>query len=171
MVCLLKERICELSKALIERQVLIMLANSDTKEFLYRWQLLHEDAARKLQSLDAAISDAQDWERRLRDLGDWAAYMDQYLAARLHQDIFAGDVPDDFARIGLEFARHEALLAELDAAAAKHGRHGERLAQQRAQVAKAWADLAHKFNKFQKPADFDQRLHKVRKTLDEIEQV
>jgi predicted ArsR family transcriptional regulator len=35
---------------------------------------------------------------------------------------------------------------------------------------KNWNDLNQKFKKFQKPADFDQKLNKVRKLLDEIEQ-
>jgi dystrophin len=35
---------------------------------------------------------------------------------------------------------------------------------------KNWSDLTHKFKKFQKPADFDQKLNKVRKSLDEIDQ-
>ena len=35
---------------------------------------------------------------------------------------------------------------------------------------KNWSDLTHKFKKFQKPADFDQKLNKVRKHLDEIDQ-
>ena len=35
---------------------------------------------------------------------------------------------------------------------------------------KNWSDLGHKLKKFQKPADFDQKLSKVRKSLDDIEQ-
>ncbi len=39
------------------------------------------------------------------------------------------------------------------------------------QVRRSWTDLETKFRKFQKPADFDQKLSKVRKQLDDIEQV
>ncbi len=35
---------------------------------------------------------------------------------------------------------------------------------------KNWNELSLKFKKFQKPADFDQKLNKVKKLLDEIEQ-
>jgi hypothetical protein len=91
-----KERINELSGLLIEKSILIQLANSDTKEFLFRWQLIHDEAAKKLQSLDSAINDVQNWERRLLELQEWINYMDKYLSTRIDQDIFADDVPDDF---------------------------------------------------------------------------
>ena len=91
-----KERINDLSTLLIEKNILIQLANSDTKEFLFRWQLVHDEANKKLQSLDSAINDVQNWERRLLELQDWILYMDKYLSTRIDQDIFADDVPDDF---------------------------------------------------------------------------
>jgi hypothetical protein len=82
---------------LIENQILIPLANSDTKEFLFRWQLIHDEANKKLQSLNSAIGDVQNWERRLIELKEWINYMDKYLSTRIDQDIFADDVPEDFA--------------------------------------------------------------------------
>lgn len=97
-----KERINELSALLIEKNILIQLANSDVKEFLFKWQLVHDEATRKLKSLDSAITDVQAWERRLIELQEWVVYMDKYLSTRIDQDIFADDVPDDFlVRIGL----------------------------------------------------------------------
>ena len=45
-----------------------------------------------------------------------------------------------------------------------------RLDQQMNIMKKNWNDLSQKFKKFQKPADFDQKLNKVKKLLDEIEQ-
>ena len=84
------------SAFIIEKSILIQLANSDTKEFLFRWQLIHDEAAKKLQSLDSAINDVQNWERRLLELQEWINYMDKYLSTRIDQDIFADDVPDDF---------------------------------------------------------------------------
>ena len=91
-----KDRIGDLSALLIEKSVLIQLANSDTKEFMFRWQMVHDEANKKLQSLDSAINDVQNWERRLLELQDWIIYMDKYLSTRIDQDIFADDVPEDF---------------------------------------------------------------------------
>ena len=170
-----KDRINELSSMLIDNQILIMLANSDTKEFLYRWQLLHDDASSKCQSLDAAINDVQNWEKRLLELKDWVGYMDKYLTTRIDQDIFADDVPEDFARINEEFIQNEFLLKELEEGVEKYKQHGQldaatRLDQQMSFMKKDWTDLNYKFRKFQKPADFDQKLNKVQKLLDDIEQ-
>jgi dystrophin len=173
-----KERISELSALLLDKQVLVQLANSDVKEFLFKWHLIHEEASRKLQALDAAIADVQGWEKRLLELQDWVGYMDKYLSARLDQDIFADDVPEDFARIQDEFAQNELLLKELEDGVDKYRMResssssaSSRLEQQLSAMKRAWAELHHKFRKFQKPADFDQKLGKVRKQLDEIEQV
>ena len=77
--------------------MLIQLANSDTKEFLFRWQLVHDEANKKLQLLNTAIGDVQNWERRLIELQEWVIYMEKYLTTRIEQDIFADDVPEDFA--------------------------------------------------------------------------
>ena len=62
--------------------------------------MTHDEANKKLQSLDSAINDVQNWERRLLELQDWIIYMDKYLSTRIDQDIFADDVPDDFV-VGL----------------------------------------------------------------------
>lgn len=166
-----KERINDLSSLLVEKNVLIQLANSDAKEFTFRWQLIHDEANKKLQSLDNAINDVQNWERRLLELQDWIIYMDKYLSTRIDQDIFADDVPDDFVRIEEEFHVNEMRLKELDEGVDKYKHDAAtRLDQQLNIMKKNWTDLSHKFKKFQKPADFDLKLNKVRKSLDEIDQ-
>jgi predicted ArsR family transcriptional regulator len=45
-----------------------------------------------------------------------------------------------------------------------------RLDQQLNVMKKNWNELGNKFKKFQKPADFDQKLNKVRKQLEDIDQ-
>lgn len=45
-----------------------------------------------------------------------------------------------------------------------------RLDQQLTVMKRQWSELSHKFKKFQKPADFDQKLNKLRKQLEEIDQ-
>ncbi len=170
-----KERISELSSLLIEKSILIQLANSETKEFLFRWQLIHDEAAKKLQSLDSAINDVQNWEKRLLELQEWINYMDKYLSTRIDQDIFADDVPDDFTRIQEEFLQNETLLKELEDGIEKYRIQGKvdaasRLESQLNILKKSWLDLNQKLKKFQKPADFDQKLNKVRKLLEEIDQ-
>jgi dystrophin len=170
-----KERINDISTALIEHNILIQLANSDTKEFLFKWQRVHDEAHKKMQQLDQAINDVQNWEKRLIQLQEWMVYMDKYLSTRIEQDIFADDVPDDFARIQEEFGQNEQLLRDLEEGVEKYRAQGKlesatRLDQQLTVLRKSWSELSHKFKKFQKPADFDQKLSKLRKQLDDIEQ-
>lgn len=170
-----KDRINELSTLLIEKNILIQLANSDVKEFAFKWQLMHDEVGKRLRTLDAAANDVQSWERRLLELQDWVTYMDKYLSTRIDQDIFADDVPDDFMRIQEEFRQNETVLKDLDDNVEKYRLQGktesaQRLEQQLNVMKRQWGELAHKFKKFQKPADFDQKLGKVRKQLDEIDQ-
>lgn len=171
------------------------------KEFLFKWQLVHDEANKKLKTLDSAINDVQNWERRLLELQEWVNYMDKYLSTRIDQDIFADDVPDDFLvsfcvcvyylllfyklliktfikkqRIQEEFHQNESVLKELEESVERYKVQGKsesatRLDSQLTVMRRQWADLTHKFKKFQKPADFDQKLNKVRKQLDEIDQV
>lgn len=91
-----KERINELSTLLIEKNVIIQLANSDVKEFFFKWQFVHDEANKKLNTLKNAISDVESWEKRLIELQNRVNYMDRYLSTRIDSDIFADDVPDDF---------------------------------------------------------------------------
>jgi dystrophin len=142
---------------------------------LFRWQIVHDEANKKLQTLDNAINDVQNWERRLLELQDWIIYMDKYLSTRIDQDIFADDVPDDFVRIQEEFYQNELLLKDLEDGVEKYRIQGKldaatRLDQQLNIMKKNWLDLNNKFKKFQKPADFDQKLNKVKKQLDDIDQ-
>lgn len=78
-------------------------------------------------------------------------------------------------RIQEEFYQNELVLKELDESIERFKLQGKsesasRLDQQLNIMKKNWHDLAHKFKKFQKPADFDQKLNKVRKQLDDIDQ-
>ena len=171
-----KERINELSALLIEKNILIQLANSDVKEFLFKWHLIHEDASRKLQSLDKAINEVQNWEHCLLELQEWVSYMEKYLSTRLDQDLFASDIGDDeFNRIQTQFGQNERTLKELEDSVEKYKLSGNsassRLEQQLGSIKLAWADLQHKWRKFQKPADFDPKLNRVRKQLDDVEQL
>ena len=71
--------------------------------------MTHDEANKKLQSLDSAINDVQNWERRLLELQYWIIYMDKYLSTRIDQDIFADDVPDDFVVRRTFFLLHAIL--------------------------------------------------------------
>lgn len=164
-----------MSSLLIEKNILIQLANVDVKEYLFKSQLAYDEANKKIQQLDNAINDVQIWEKRLLELQEWILYMDKYLSARVDNDIFADDVPDDFQRVQDEFTQNEIILKELDDGVEKNRILGKlesanRLDQQLNITKKNWSDLNHKLKKFQKPADFDQKLNKVRKQLDDIEQ-
>lgn len=71
--------------------------------------------------------------------------------------------------------QNETVLKELDESVDRYRMQGKaesatRLDQQLNVMKRQWTELSHKFKKFQKPADFDQKLAKVRKQLDEIDQ-
>ena len=84
-------------------------------------------------------------------------------------------MPDDFHRIQEEFLQNDQVLKELEEGVECYRLQGkidaaQRLDQQLQLLKKSWSELNGKFKKFQKPADFDQKLNKVRKQLDDIEQ-
>ena len=109
-----KERIIDISNQLTEKNIIIPLVSNEARDYQIRIQRTFEEANRKLQSLDHAINDVQNWEKQLFDLKEWIVYMDKYLTTRVNQDIFADDVPDDAAKIQDEFTRNESVIKELE---------------------------------------------------------
>lgn len=150
------------------------MVSRDSKEYLLRLQRINEDANKKLANLDNAINDVQNWEKRLCELKDWLAYIDKYLTTRIEKDIFADDVPDDAARLVEEFNQHEQILKELERQVESYKVQNKidaayRLEQQLNIVHRSWNDVNLKLKKFQKPSDFDVKLQKMKKSLDEID--
>ena len=92
-----KERICELANTLKQNNILIELSNTDTKEFAYKWKVVNEEADKSLLMLEKLIDSYQTLDRQFLALKEWIAYTDKFLTARIEQDVFAEDVPDDFA--------------------------------------------------------------------------
>ncbi len=169
-----KERIIDICNRLTEKRVLIPLVSNEARDYQIRIQRVSEDANKKIQNLDHAISDVQNWEKSLFELKDWIAYMDKYLSTRIGQDIFADDVPDDASRIQDEFSTHEIVIKELENVIQTYKQHGKtnaalRLEQQLDVVKKSWVELNSKLKKFQKPSDFDIRLQKMKRSIDDIE--
>ena len=170
-----KERIIDISNQLTEKNIIIPLVSNEARDYQIRIQRTFEEANRKLQSLDHAINDVQNWEKQLFDLKEWIVYMDKYLTTRVNQDIFADDVPDDAAKIQDEFTRNESVIKELENIIHNYNQQGKvnaanRLEQQLNLVRKSWVELNFKLKKFQKPSDFDIKLQKMKKSIEEIDQ-
>ena len=71
--------------------------------------------------------------------------------------------------------QNDFLLKELEDGVERYRLQGKadaatRLDSQLNIMKKYWNEVNHKFRKFQKPADFDQKFNKVRKLLEEIDQ-
>jgi hypothetical protein len=169
-----KERIIEICTLLTEKRVLIPLISHEARDYQVRVQRVVEDANNKIQNLDNAINDVQNWEKRLYELKEWIVYMDKYLVTRVDQDIFADDVPEDAARIQEEFTKHELIIKELDDAIYHYKQQDKtnaayRLEQQLNLLRKNWIELNFKMKKFQKPSDFDVKLQKMKRSIDEID--
>lgn len=166
-----KERIAQLSNLLVESNILIQLNNSDVKEYIFKYHLLNEEVQKKTKNLESQLNEIEKWDKIFSEVQEWIEYMDKYLTARISKDIYADDVPADFQRVQEEFARNEYLLKELEELSEKFRGGAESRLHQRYSILKTnWNSLNSKFKKFQKPADFDQKLKKVTKQLEEIEQ-
>ncbi|CAF0734079.1 unnamed protein product [Brachionus calyciflorus] len=165
-----KERIGQLSNLLVESNILIQLNNSDVKEYIFKYQLVYDEAQKRIKNLEESLYELQTWEKKFAELQDWIGYMDKYLSARVDNDIYADDVPQDFQRVQEEFSKNERILKDLEETNEKFRTKDERIQQRFTILKRDWQNLTHKFKKFQKPADFDLKLKKVCKQLDEIEQ-
>ena len=166
-----KERIGQLSNLLVESNILIQLNNSDVKEYVFKYHLINEEFQKNIKNLENQLNEIEKWDKNYAELQEWIEYMDKYLVARVSKDIYADDVPADFQRVQEEFVRNEVVLKELEDSNQRLRTGVNSRLNQRLSILKTnWNNLNSKFKKFQKPADFDQKLKKVTKQLDEIEQ-
>lgn len=96
------------------------------------------------------------------------------MSTRVNNGVYSEDVPSDFQRVSEEFDKNESLIKKLENDVEKYKIEGQldsaACLDRHINILKNnWLDLNKKFKKFQKPADFDQNLNKVKKELEEIE--
>ncbi|XP_052810329.1 dystrophin-like isoform X2 [Mya arenaria] len=164
----------ELKQEMIVNSVLSDLVKLESDQYVRRLESLEKQARETVRQLEAGINEAQGVERRLLQVTQWMSEVDTELQNRLDADVLAGDVPDESEQMKEEFSQQEVTLRELDGqveAYRSSGRleAGQRLDYQLQRIKRQMTDLNTKFQKFQRPADFEPKQNHVKRELNNIQ--
>ena len=134
-----------------------------------------KEVSNDLARLESLLQQSQELERTLLGAMQWLSDADELLQSRLENDILAGDVPQEFEALQNEFADHEKTMDNLEQIKKDLTSEGRELAaarldQQMDLIKERFVTVHHKFAKFQRPADFETKLERVRHTLDDVEE-
>ncbi|CAF1402030.1 unnamed protein product [Adineta steineri] len=168
------EKMFEISDRLQATKVSIPATNSQLNQFRIRWEQLHDDAFKKLHTLNSQISDYQHMGHQITAMFEWMKHTDNTLNARLKDDVYADDVPGEAEKLIIEFNQYEAFLRSIDdkihaLRSTAKTEAAKRLEQQLVLLRNQFLQLHIKFRQFQKPSDFEPKFAKMRQILIEIE--
>ncbi|CAF3702214.1 unnamed protein product [Rotaria socialis] len=169
------EKIFEMSDRLQATKVSLPATNTLTNQFRMRWEQLHDDAYKKIHTLNSQISDYQHMGHQITAMFEWMKHTDSTLNARLKDDVYADDVPGEAEKLIIESNQYEAFLRSIDDKVHVLRNTGKteaakRLEQQLILLRNQFLQLQTKFRQFQKPSDFEPKHAKMRQILNDIEQ-
>ncbi|KAH9492320.1 hypothetical protein Btru_024696 [Bulinus truncatus] len=184
-----KRHIQELAGHLIDNSIMVDTVRKEQEEFLKKYEKLESDARSKIQRLEKSIQRAQTIERQMLEMSHWMVEVSQVLQNRLDADMLAGDVPQEHETLQLEFKQQEELLEELERSVVEYKEQGKleasvrlekqtqllkkkasvRLEKQAQLLKKHFEDVMIKFQKFQRPADFEPKMTHVWRELGAIQ--
>ncbi|CAF0755155.1 unnamed protein product, partial [Didymodactylos carnosus] len=169
------EKIIEIFERLQATKVSIPAMGSQINQFKIRWVQLHEDANKKLYSLNQAITDYQYMGHQITEMREWLRHTDATINSRLDDNVFADDVPREAEKLIQEFNQHEVILRSIEDKAHTLRSTGKseaakRLEQQLEFLKSQFLNLQTKFRHFQKPSDFEPKYARMRQILQDVEQ-
>ncbi|XP_055889039.1 dystrophin-like isoform X6 [Biomphalaria glabrata] len=169
-----KRHIQELASHLIDNSIMVDTVRKEQEEFLRKYEKLESDARNKIQRLEKSIQRAQTIERQMLEMSQWMEEVSQVLQNRLDADMLAGDVPQEYETLQLEFKQQEELLEELERSVLEYKEQGKleasaRLEKQTQLLKKHFEEVMVKFCKFQRPADFEPKMTHVWRELGAIQ--
>ncbi|XP_067142933.1 dystrophin isoform X3 [Centruroides vittatus] len=168
-------RIQNLGQFLIDQSIMTDYIKEELQKVNHKWKELTLRGHERQQVLENSIVQAQQCERKILNLQGWISHIDTVLQNRLDNDISAQDVPEEVSQLQIEFADKENDIKDLN----EHIKHYEtqgrteaasRLEEQLTLIKEQYEEILSQFKRFQKPSDFDSKLNRVIKMLDEIEQ-
>ena len=89
------QRIRDLGQSLTQKNILISSWLEDVERLCNRWSELKQRAKKRISLLEAAITEAQEWEYKLIAVQDWLTERDILLSSHLEHELTVDDLPDE----------------------------------------------------------------------------
>ncbi|KAI7793926.1 putative utrophin [Triplophysa rosa] len=167
-----RTQIRELAQTLIDGGILDELITEKLESFNSRYEELAQLAAERQMSLEQQLAVLRENETALHTLQTSLTHLDQTLTSYLTDRIDAFQLPQEAQAIQAEIAAHEATLEDLrkrnvgnvppSAPEGKPARGGTLLDQ----LQRKLREISTKFQLFQKPANFEQRMLDCKRILE-----
>jgi len=168
------DRLRQLAEGLGEKEILISPVQTEANKLSRRWEELERQARLRIKSLEECIMEAQEWECKILCVQDWLQEKDMLLTSHLEHELTVDDLPDDTQRMLREFEDKENLLAEMEGQVDAYRDAGKeeaatRLEDQLTLIHTKFQELSGKFEMFQRPADYDGRLGRISRQLQDVQ--
>ncbi|XP_053396069.1 dystrophin-like isoform X7 [Mercenaria mercenaria] len=165
----------ELKQEMIVNSILTDLIRTESEQYVKRLDTLEKQAREKIKQLEESINESQAVEKQLLDMSQWMTEVNKEIQNRLDADVLAGDVPEESEQMKEEFRQQDDVIKALEKQSEKYKAEGKQEAASRLdyqlQMAKRHlGDLNVKFQKFQRPADFEPKQSHVKRELDGIQE-
>ncbi|XP_061667826.1 utrophin isoform X3 [Syngnathoides biaculeatus] len=167
-----RTQIRELGQTLIDGGILDELIGEKLEAFNSRYEQLNHQAVDRQMGLEQQLGTLKENEQALQDLQESLSHLDQTLTSYLTDRIDALQLPQEAQNIGAEIAAHEVTVEEMrrrnvanlplpatDGKAAKGGTMLD-------QLQRKLREISTKYQLFQKPANFEQRMVDCKRVLD-----
>ncbi|XP_054474756.1 utrophin isoform X1 [Anoplopoma fimbria] len=167
-----RTQIRELGQTLIDGGILDELISEKLEAFNSRYEQLNHQAVNRQISLEQQLQTLKDNEQALQTLQESLNQLDQTLTSYLTDRIDAFQLPQEAQNIGSEIAAHEVTVEEMrkrnvanlpptttDGKAARGGTMLD-------QLQRKLREISTKYQLFQKPANFEQRMLDCKRVLD-----
>ncbi|KAM4522124.1 utrophin isoform 2-T2 [Odontesthes bonariensis] len=167
-----RTQIRELGQTLIDGGILDELISEKLEAFNSRYEQLNHQAVNRQISLEQQLQTLKENEQALQTLQDSLSQLDHTLTSYLTDRIDAFQLPQEAQTIGAEIAAHEVTVDEMrrrnvvnlpppttDGKAARGGTMLD-------QLQRKLREISTKYQLFQKPADFEQRMLDCKRVLE-----
>uniref|UniRef100_A0AAX7SUM2 Utrophin n=1 Tax=Astatotilapia calliptera TaxID=8154 RepID=A0AAX7SUM2_ASTCA len=167
-----RTQIRELGQTLIDGGILDELISEKLEAFNSRYEQLNHQAVNRQISLEQQLQTLRENEQVLQALQESLSQLDHTLTSYLTDRIDAFQLPQEAQTIGAEIAAHEVTVEEMkrrnvanlppNTADGKAGRGGTMLDH----LQRKLREISTKYQLFQKPANFEQRMLDCKRVLD-----
>ncbi|XP_078412683.1 utrophin isoform X4 [Cetorhinus maximus] len=168
-----RTQIRELGQTLIDGGILDELISEKLEVFNARYEELSHQAVSKQISLEQHLQMSQENEQRMHDLQESLGLLDKQLTLYLTDRIDALQMPQEAQKIKTDIAAHETSLEEMKMKNVgtlplldnkPYSRGGTQLDL----LQRKLREVSTKFQLFQKPANFEQRMLDCKRVLDSV---
>ncbi|KAM6992528.1 utrophin isoform 4-T4 [Tautogolabrus adspersus] len=167
-----RTQIRELGQTLIDGGILDELISEKLEAFNSRYEQLNHQAVNRQISLEQQLQTLKENEQALQTLQESLSQLDHTLTSYLTDRIDAFQLPQEAQTIGAEIAAHEVTVEEMrrrnvanlppSTGDSKAARGGTMLDQ----LQRKLREISTKYQLFQKPANFEQRMLDCKRVLD-----